>query len=104
MPRYINPPVPKTPHLVEAEKSAQDTLRRYFRRELGTQAAISRQTGIAPPLLSRMSKNGAHITLEYALRIELATGGELRAEWLCPSRAELLDQFLKLRCPAEASA
>lgn len=100
MPRYINPVPPKSPELVAAEKVAQESLRAYFRRELGVQAMIARDTGIAPPMLSRMAKHGETISLENALRIEVATGGALRTEMLCPARANLIDQFLHLRAPA----
>lgn len=97
MPRYINPPQPKSPDLVAAEKAAQEALRKYFRRELGMQALIARQTGIAPPILSKLAKHGDGMSLEHAMRIEVATGGELRTEMLCPARADLLGQFLQLR-------
>lgn len=103
MPRYINPAPPKPPELIEAERAAQEALRRYFRRELGMQALMARETGIQAPALSRMAKKGDTITLEHALRIEVATDGELRAEQLCPSRCELLSQFLQLRTTANSA-
>ena len=97
MARFVRPVPPKAPELIAAEQAAQEALRRYFRRELGMQAMVARETGIAPAALSRMAKHGEVISLEHALRIELATGGELRAEALCPSRAGIVNQFLRMR-------
>lgn len=94
MPRYKNEAALRDPRFAEAEQAARQMLYNYFRSYHGAQAILSRETGIAAPILSRMANQNETIALEYAMRIEVASAGKLRAELLCPSGAELLQRFL----------
>lgn len=96
MPRYIVPPE-KTPELQAAEAAGANALAAYFQSGFGVQAQLSRDTGIAPPALSRMSKGTNTIMITSALLIEVATKGALPAELLCPSKADLLSRFMLTR-------
>lgn len=104
MPRYITPPPPKSPELIEAEEAAAYALSAYFSRGFGVQAKLSRDTGIEPSTLSKMGKGTGPISLEQAILIDVATDGELRAEFLCPSRADLLARFVLHRAATVAKA
>lgn len=95
MPKFINYYREKPHELVEAEDAARKTLFEYFLKQHGRQKQMALATGIPQPLLSRMAKNPkASIALEAAIAIEVASGGELKAEKLCPARAELVEQFM----------
>lgn len=93
MPRYINPRQ-KSPELQRAEEEAGAALRDFFARDLGVQAQLARDSGLAPAVLSRMGKGRHPISVEQAMRIEIASQGALRVEQLCPARAEVLGRFL----------
>lgn len=97
MPRYITPKPPKPAELVKAEEEACAALREFFSRDLGLQAQMARDTGVSPAILSRMGKGRQCISIEHAMLIELASRGELRAEQLCPARADILGRFLLQR-------
>jgi DNA-binding transcriptional regulator YdaS (Cro superfamily) len=104
MPRKSTPPEEKAPELVEAERRGYEALRRYVRREMGVQAALSRETGIAQPVLTRMSQGRNPISVEQAMRLAVATKGELPAPMLCPSGAELLAKYSSLHMGRELTA
>jgi DNA-binding transcriptional regulator YdaS (Cro superfamily) len=89
--------MPKPPELVAAEEAGRMALRTYCRAEPGRAANIARYTGLLPAVLSRMANKDTHINLEAAVMIDVATDGAVRAEVLCPGRAELLGQFLRMR-------
>lgn len=91
----------KPDELVAAEKLAQELLNNYCRAKHGNQAKLVRDTGLLGATLSRMANGHIQINLESALLIDVATGGALPAEKLCPSRAELMTQFLALRTAGE---
>lgn len=97
MPRLINPHPPKSPELLQAEHEAAEALRNYFYRGLGVQAKMARDTGLNPAVLSKMGKGKGPISIEQAMLIEAASNGELLAEKLCPSRAELIQQVFQAR-------
>lgn len=99
MPRIVNPRPIKPAALVQAEQHASEALYNYFRGGHGVQARISRETGIEAPALSKMGK-GAPISFEHAILLDVATGSQLRAEMLCPSRADLLSRFMLTRAVA----
>lgn len=96
--------VPKPPELVAAEAAGKEALRRYCRDRQGRAADIARKTDILPPVLSKMANQGTYINLEAAVLIEVATEGELRAEVLCPARADVLGDLLRLRARETAEA
>jgi hypothetical protein len=80
------------------EQIGKTALYRYFREYHGCQAKMSRDTGIHVGVLSKMASYPEYvITLDAAMMIEVATNGELRADVLCPSRADTLAQFLVIR-------
>lgn len=88
-----------------AERAGKMELYRHFREYHGCQAKLSRDTGIHIAVLSKMANQPEYIiTLDAALLMEVATAGKLRAEVLCPSRADLLAAFLALRTPETAEA
>ena len=89
--------VEKSPELIEQEEAGRALLNAYCRAKQGNQAKLSRKTDMLPAALSNMSNGKSDINIEAALRIDVATEGELPAEKLCPSRADLLGQFLKMR-------
>lgn len=97
MPRNRIKTEEKAPELVAAEAQASAMLRQYLRSLVGRNAAIARATGIYAPSLSRMGTGKHPITLDSAVLLEVASEGELRAELLCPSRADLIGKFLALR-------
>lgn len=97
MPRYKKPVPPKPDELVQAEQAAVEALAAYFNRDRGLQAQMSRDTGMTPTTLSKMGKGENPISLEQAFLIEAASGGELRAEMLCPSRKELICSWVQAR-------
>lgn len=99
MPRYVHPPMPKSPELQQAEQDAAEMLYAYFRRDYGVQARVSRDTGLNAAALSNMGKGRYPISLEHAMLIETASNGELQAEKLCPSGAAVLGSFLRTRFP-----
>lgn len=88
-----------TPELQAAEVAGKEALRAWFRAGVGRQIETARRTGIAAGNLSRMASDpvGTPIGLEHAVLIEVASEGGLRAEVLCPSRADVLGRLLALR-------
>lgn len=96
MPRQPAQHADKPAELIQAEREGQEALRLFFRRDIGVQAAIARTTGIHAPVLSRMGSGRSPISVEHAMLISVATNGELTASKLCPSRADLLDQYTAL--------
>lgn len=96
---------PKSAEELEAEQAGKAALRDYFAKTRGRQAEVSRKTRIFPPILCKMAtKPDYTINLEYALLIEVATDGAIRADQLCPSRAGLLSDVVRLRSGANATA
>lgn len=88
-----------------AEQAGKHTLYRYFREFHGCQAQLARATGIHTAVLSKMASLPEYvITLDAAMLMEVATDGELRAEVLCPSRAELIERFVALRAATALAA
>lgn len=88
----------KSPELVQAELAGKEALRKWFYSGVGRQAEVARRTGMFPGNLSKMARpDGYGIGLEAAVLIEVATEGDLRAEVLCPSRADVLAKLLALR-------
>jgi hypothetical protein len=89
--------IPKSPELVAAELAGKEAMRAYFAASRGRMAAVARATAINPPNLCKMAQRENYpIGLEFALLIEAATDGALRAAVLCPSRADLLAKFVAL--------
>jgi DNA-binding transcriptional regulator YdaS (Cro superfamily) len=103
MPKPKINPAPKDSDLAEAENQASAALALYLRSLVGRHTATARATGIHPPSLTRMSQGKQPITLDAAVLLDVASGGALRAEVLCPSRAKVLAEFLALRQPATVS-
>lgn len=93
----INTREDKTPELIAAEAAGNEALRRYCRERQGRATELARKSGLLISVLSKMANKGRHINLEAAALIEVATDGELRAETLCPSRADTLQRLLDLR-------
>ncbi len=93
MSRPRSDPPKKSPELIRAETRGHQLLRDYCRVKVGVQADLVRKTGIYPATVSKMSNGKTPITLEAAIQFEVATGGALRADVLCPSRADLLKEF-----------
>lgn len=89
--------VTKTAELLEAEQAGRVMLNSYTRAKQGNQTVLARKTDLLPGTISKMCSGGTQISMEAAILIEVATEGALRTEQLCPGRAELLDQLLKLR-------
>lgn len=86
------------PKILEAEQEAQKMLYAHLRKYHGVQRDLSARTGIQATFLSKLAnKPGQVIALETAILIELGTDGELRAEDLCPARADVIAQFLQAR-------
>lgn len=91
-------PLSSDPAIIEQEIEAQDILRQYVDDQHGNQKRLALDTGINATFISRLcNKPGQTIALETAILIELATGGKLRAESLCPARAEVIRRFLAAR-------
>lgn len=96
--KYFNFYREKPPALAKAEDEARKALSDYFRQEHGTQKTVSDITGIPQSMLSRMAgRKPSSIAFEAAVAIEVATKGALKVELLCPSRVELLKDFLLAR-------
>lgn len=97
MQRPTDPAAPGAAELAAAEMRGQLALRAYFNRQIGLQKLLAEATGLHQASLCRMSKHKAAISFEDAVLIDIATKGELRAEDLCPSRADLLTRLLLQR-------
>lgn len=89
--------VTKSDELLQAEAEGQKLLYAFCRERHGNQAFLVRATNLLTATLSRMTNGETPINLEAALLLEAATKGALPADKLCPSRADLLAQFLQLR-------
>lgn len=93
-----NSRAPKTPEVESKEREGKLVLRAYLRAEPGRQMDMSQRTGILQSVLSKMANQESYaLNLDSAVLIEVATEGAIRAEVLCPTRAEVLGQFLQLR-------
>lgn len=91
-------PQPKPQSLLIAEQEARDLLDGYFKKNLGNQAELARKSGLFTSQLSRWARLTHHtISVEAAMRIEVATNGELPAKKLCPAGAELIAQFVAMQ-------
>lgn len=84
---------PKSQELQAAEKLARKTLLNYFKSVPGRQQQLAEQTGIWPESISRMAHGHTQISVEAALRIEVATAGQLKATQLCPAAAAILAAY-----------
>lgn len=92
-----------TPQLIKAQQRARDILRGYFRSDHGVQAQLARDTGIQASFLSSMAHDDDRpVSLENAILMDVATKGALKAEVLCPARADKIKQFIASRTKAEA--
>lgn len=80
-----------------AERAAQEILHEYFQSRIGRQKATAQASGIDASILSRMARGHATISLENSIALEVASNGALKAEQLCPSRAEVLKRFINQR-------
>lgn len=87
----------KTPAMLEADERGRLALVAYCGKRRGQQARLCMATGIDKGALSKMCGGGYGIGLEVALILEVATAGALKAEVLCPSRANLLSAMLRQR-------
>jgi DNA-binding transcriptional regulator YdaS (Cro superfamily) len=87
----------KSPELVERERAGKAKFNSYCRAKQGNQAILARDTGLSQTTISGISTGPTAITLESAIRFEVATKGDLRADDLCPSCDGLIEQFLQLR-------
>lgn len=101
MQRYVHPCAPKSDEVLQLEKVAAAALDTYFNSGYGVQAMVARDTGIPAPMLTKMRKGTYPVGLEQALLLEMASGGELQAGMLCPSRADLIEYFLQLRAGSQ---
>lgn len=88
---------PKSPELIAAEQAGKEALRKYFYSGRARQKEMEEKTGMLSSALSRMANKDVHINLDAAVMMEVASCGELRAEVLCPERADVLREFLQLR-------
>lgn len=86
-----------TPEQEAAQEAGQKALRNYFHGQIGRQKDVAISSGLYASMLSRMACGHAPINLEAAIALEVATKGELRAEVLCPSRADVLGRFISQR-------
>lgn len=89
--------VPKSEQQLLEEKAGRQALRSWLKEETGRQARICKSSGILPAVMSHMANKETHINLEAAILIEVASEGALKAEVLCPSRAEVLKTMMRLR-------
>lgn len=96
MPKKRADEVP-TPEQIAAQEAGQKALRDYFHGEIGRQKDVANASGLYASMLSRMACGHTPINLETAIALEVATKGELRAEVLCPLRAEVLNRFVNGR-------
>jgi len=55
------------------------------------QAKLSRLSGISPPTLSRMLNSKDPMSMRNAVRLDFATGGQIRAEDCTDKDAELIE-------------
>lgn len=70
-------------------------LRAYCDSEHGNQTKLAKATGLHAGHISRMSRGLNNIGMEHAIRLEIASGGLLRAEDLCPQGRDILIAFRK---------
>jgi hypothetical protein len=94
----------RTPELAQAEREGQELLHKYCRAQVRNQKRLAESTGLLASVISRLSNFDGRISLEAAILFDLATDGELAAEKLCPSRAGLLDEFIKSRSTSKCDA
>jgi DNA-binding transcriptional regulator YdaS (Cro superfamily) len=96
MPKKRTDEVP-SPEQLAAERAGREALHEYFQTRIGRQKATAETTGIEASILSRMARGHMPISLEYSIVLEVASKGALRAEVLCPSRADVLNRFMNGR-------
>lgn len=97
--------VEKTPEITAMEAAGKALLRDYCQAKRGRALQLAAASGLAAPHLSRMMNiESTAISLEAAMLIDTATSGELPAEALCPSRAQLLENFVTSRTRAVTAA
>lgn len=84
--------------MTETDMQGKEILRRYLRDRQGRQATVARRSGISTPVLSKMANQADYrLNFEAAVLIEVATDGELKADQLCPARADALAGLLRVR-------
>ena len=59
-----------------------------------TSVRLCKLTGLNQPSLSKILNGHNKASLKFAVRLEKGTGGEIRAEEICPEDAELI-QYLR---------
>lgn len=93
-------PLPeKSVELMQAERAGQLELLAYCRAGVprsGVQAVLSKETALIPAIISRLANGVTLIQLDHAIKLEVATQGELQAEILCPSQAAVILKFKQL--------
>jgi hypothetical protein len=88
----------KTEDMLAAESAGKDLLLAYYKGGYRRLRDLHERTGMHEAFLSRMARDKrTPISMESAIKIELATDGELPAGLLCPSCADLVAQFVALR-------
>jgi len=55
-----------------------------------TAAELCRKSGLRPPAISKIVHGKITTTLRTALLLDRGTGGEIKAEKVCPAEAELI--------------
>lgn len=95
--------VTKPDALLAAEEEGRQLLYNFCRAKHGNQSLLIRSTGLLGATVSRMTNGQTPINLEAALLMDVATGCNLPAEKLCPSRADLIAQFLQQRSTKETN-
>lgn len=86
---------------VTCAEPPQVILHSYFRGGIGRQKDASAASGILASTLSSMAHGRVPITLEAAVLLDVATESAVRAQDLCPARADVLDKFVRLHAPAK---
>lgn len=83
--------------LTPEQRAGQLALHSYFQAGIGRQKKIAAASGIFASTLSSMAHGRMPITLEAAILIEVASGGAVLAEALCPGRADVLKTMMRER-------
>lgn len=83
---------------------AQVVLHEYFQSRIGRQKQTADATGILASTLSGMAHGRLPISMEAAVRLDVASEGALNAKELCPEDAAVLDKFVRLHaCEVKAA-
>lgn len=93
----------KSPELATAERKGQDLLHSHCRQRVGNAKDLVDNTGLHASVISRMSNYTTPINLEAAMLLDVASNGQLPADVLCPSRADLIQRFIASRTLAAAA-